>query len=260
MNTGKVGAKDVFSAAGRDALGPNARPRPAHRRLLAALLRPGRRALRQAVPAPRNIDVIRILQFAPVFGSIYDMYIPRSRYMDTMWAATRDVPLSVLISPPPAGTFGCYPQIPNDRPANGCHPSYLTPMALLQSARAFSDASAALANDTTSSTSSFRGRVERAWMGVENPPVSHSMLQMILLPRQARDNHGEKKLRKYDVFVLQRISTRCCGAGTNCGRTQGQSRWSGPCRAISRTYSIPLDGSIIQRGRVACRVGAACVI
>ena len=68
--------------------------------------------------------------------------------MDTMWAATRDVPLSVLISPPPAGTFGCYPQIPNDRPANGCHPSYLTPMALLQSARAFSDASAALANDT----------------------------------------------------------------------------------------------------------------
>ena len=87
--------------------------------------------------------------------------------MDTMWAATRDVPLSVLISPPPAGTFGCYPQIPNDRPANGCHPSYLTPMALLQSARAFSDASAALANDTTSSTSSFRGRVERAWMGVE---------------------------------------------------------------------------------------------
>ena len=110
--------------------------------------------------------------------------------MDTMWAATRDVPLSVLISPPPAGTFGCYPQIPNNRPANGCHPSYLTPMALLQSARAFSDASAALANDTTSSTSSFRGRVERAWMGVEKTSVSHSMLQMIFLPRQARDNHG----------------------------------------------------------------------
>ena len=52
-------------------------------------------------------------------------------YMDTMWAATRDVPLSVLISPPPAGTFGCYPQVPNNRPANGCHPSYLTPMALV---------------------------------------------------------------------------------------------------------------------------------
>ena len=52
-------------------------------------------------------------------------------YMDTMWAATRDVPLSVLISPPPAGTFGCYPQVPNNRPANECHPSYLTPMALV---------------------------------------------------------------------------------------------------------------------------------
>ena len=81
-------------------------------------------------------------------------------YMDTMWAATRDVPLSVLISPPPAGTFGCYPQVPNSRPANGCHPSYLTPMALLQSARAFAGASVALADDT----SVYRGRLERAWM------------------------------------------------------------------------------------------------
>ena len=139
--------------------------------------------------------------------------------MDTMWAATRDVPLSVLISPPPAGTFGCYPQIPNNRPANGCHPSYLTPMALLQSARAFSDASAALANDTTSSTSSFRGRVERAWMGVENPPVSHSMLQMILLPRQARDNHGEEKLRKLNTTSFS-CSESLHGA-VALGRTAG---------------------------------------
>ena len=77
-----------------------------------------------------------------------------------MWAATRDVPLSVLISPPPAGTFGCFPQVPNNIKANGCHPSYLPPMALLQSAKAFAGASAALASDT----SGYRGRVERAWM------------------------------------------------------------------------------------------------
>lgn len=83
-----------------------------------------------------------------------------NRHMDTMWAATRDVPLSVLISPPPAGTFGCFPQVPNNIKANGCHPSYLPPMALLQSAKAFAGASAALASDT----SGYRGRVERAWM------------------------------------------------------------------------------------------------
>ena len=83
-----------------------------------------------------------------------------NRHMDNMWVATRDVPLSVLISPPPAGTFGCFPQVPNNIKANGCHPSYLPPMALLQSAKAFAGASAALASDT----SGYRGRVERAWM------------------------------------------------------------------------------------------------
>ena len=37
-----------------------------------------RRSLRIDVPAPGNICVIRILQFAPVFGSIHDRLIPRS--------------------------------------------------------------------------------------------------------------------------------------------------------------------------------------
>ena len=47
--------------------------------------RPGPMALRRdcaahAVPSPGNIYVIQILQFTPAFGSVYDIYIGRSRY------------------------------------------------------------------------------------------------------------------------------------------------------------------------------------